>query len=303
MWRELSDLNSLFEVLILAVLIFALLTFLRGSRGEGMLKILGSVLAIAYIGLRALALAFPGGELKRLTLVLDAIFQASVIALVVIFQPELRRGLALKIPRFFAGTVPEHQIVEEVVLAASRCAKAKIGALIALERDSSLKEYVQSGTHIDAEVKADLLRTIFYVGTPLHDGAVIITGGRIAAAGCFLPLTDNPNVPKALGTRHRAGIGLSEVEDALVVIVSEETGQISLAEAGTLHRDLDRDTLQRLLDELYLARQEEKPPQQPPPGEGNLGEGEPLEADTTTRLKRPPGKPVTTTRTVRRTIP
>lgn len=254
MWRELEklrDLGNIAEVLILALLVFALLTFLRGTRGEGMLKTLAAVLAISYLGLRTIALS---GEFERLTLVLDAIFQASVIALVVIFQPELRRGLALKIGnRFLPSELPGQEIVLEVVNAAVRLSKTKIGALIVLERRNSLKAHVPSGTLIDAEVKAELLRSIFYVGTPLHDGAVIIQKGRVAAAGCFLPLTDNPAVPKALGTRHRAAIGLSEVEDALVIVVSEETGSISLAEGGVLHRDLDRERLIEMLDRLYLS--------------------------------------------------
>ncbi len=258
MWRELEklrDLGNIAEVLILALLIFALLTFLRGTRGEGMLKTLAAVLAVSYLGLRTIALS---GEFERLTLVLDAIFQASVIALVVIFQPELRRGLALKIGnRFLPSELPGQEIVLEVVNAAVRLSKTKIGALIVLERRNSLKAHVPTGTIVDAEVKAELLRSIFYVGTPLHDGAVIIQKGRIAAAGCFLPLTDNPAVPKALGTRHRAAIGLSEVEDALVLVVSEETGSISLAEGGILHRDLDREALIDLLDRLYLSPVEE----------------------------------------------
>ena len=263
MWRELTSLLdnpgvSLGEVFILAILIFLLLTFLRGTRGEGMLKTLALVLAVGFVVLRTFAL---DNELKRLTLVLDAIFQASVITLVVIFQPELRRGLALKIGlgRLLTGAVPQAQIVEEVVNAAARLAKTKIGALVALERQDSLKEYAATGTALDAELKADLLRTIFYVGTPLHDGAVIVQNGRISAAGCFLPLTDNPSVPKSLGTRHRAAIGLSEAVDALVLIVSEETGAISLAEGGTLHRDLDREGLMKLLTELYLTQGEESP--------------------------------------------
>jgi diadenylate cyclase len=257
MWREiahLGDFSNLVEVLILALIMFGVLTFLRGTRGEGMVKILATFLAVSYLLGRTVALEY---DLKRLTLVLDAIFQASVIALVVIFQPELRRGLALKIgTRFLATNVPQQEIMEEVVTAATRLAKAKIGALIVLERQDPLREYVSTGTAVDAEVKSDLLRTLFYPGTPLHDGAVILQGERIAAAGCFLPLTDNPSVPKQLGTRHRAGIGLSEVEDGLVVIVSEETGGISLAEAGNLHRDLDREGLVELLQQLYLAPQE-----------------------------------------------
>lgn len=299
MWRELTNfgVDNVPEVLVLALLIFLLLTVLRGTRGEGMLKILGGVLAIAYITLRTLALEYPGGELKRLIMVLDAIFQASVIALVVIFQPELRRGLALKIPRFFAGEVPDREVVEEVATAAAKLSKAKIGALIAIEREDSLKEYVSSGTAIDAEVRAELLRTIFYVGTPLHDGAVIIQKGRLAAAGCFLPLTDNPAVPKSLGTRHRAGIGLSEAEDAMVVIVSEETGTISFAEGGRLHRELDRESLVAMLEQHYLAAPEEPPPAGEPAA---LDEPGPTIDPAAPKPAIPPAK--VTTRIVRRKV-
>lgn len=270
--RLFQDPTNLSEVLILSILLFGLLTFLRGTRGEGMLKSLGFFLAVGFIVLRGLAQEF---ELVRLTLVLDAIFQASVIALVVIFQPELRRGLALKIgEKWFTSNVPEAQVLEEVASAAARLSKSKEGALMAIERKDGLKNYVSTGTQIDAEVKADLLANIFWPGAPLHDGAVILQNGRIAAAGCFLPLTDNPDIHKSLGTRHRAAIGLSEVEDALVVIVSEETGTISLAEGGRLHRELDRESLLQMLKDLYLTPEDEDEPppllepETNPPGDG-----------------------------------
>jgi diadenylate cyclase len=263
--RLFRDPTNLSEVLILAILLFGLLTFLRGTRGEGMLKSLGFFLAVGFIVLRGLSQEF---ELARLTLVLDAIFQASVIALVVIFQPELRRGLALKIgEKWFTSTVPEQQWLEEVANAAARLAKSKEGALMAIERKDGLKNYISTGTVLDAEVKADLLANIFWPGAPLHDGAVIVQNGRIAAAGCFLPLTDNPDVSKQLGTRHRAALGLSEAEDALIVVVSEETGIISLAEGGRLHRELDRESLLALLKDLYLTPEDEdeEPPLADPP--------------------------------------
>lgn len=292
--RLLRDPGNLSEVLILSVLLFGLLTFLRGTRGEGMLKSLGFFLAVGFIVLRGLSQEF---ELARLTLVLDAIFQASVIALVVIFQPELRRGLALKIgEKWFQSSVPEQQVLEEVATAAARLSKSKEGALMAIERKDGLKNYVTTGTVLDAEVKADLLANIFWPGAPLHDGAVIIQNGRIAAAGCFLPLTDNPDISKALGTRHRAAIGLSEVEDALVVVVSEETGTISLAEGGRLHRELDRESLLTMLKELYLTPEDDDDP----PGVG--AEVPPLPGDpagTATSLN-PGGK--TTTRHQRRIV-
>lgn len=299
--RLFQDPTNLSEVLILSILLFGLLTFLRGTRGEGMLKSLGFFLAVGFIVLRGLSQEF---ELARLTLVLDAIFQASVIALVVIFQPELRRGLALKIgEKWFTSSVPEAQVLEEVANAAARLSKSKEGALVAIERKDGLKNYVSTGTAIDAEVKADLLANIFWPGAPLHDGAVILQNGRIAAAGCFLPLTDNPDINKSLGTRHRAAIGLSEVEDALVVVVSEETGTISLAEGGRLHRELDRESLLQMLKDLYLSPEDEDEPpplaltdpEANPPGDGtgtqpsiNPSGSSPTGGRTTTRHSRRP---------------
>lgn len=277
-----ANLASFLEVVVLSILLFGLLTFLRGTRGEGMLKSLGVFLAVGFIGLRGAAQHF---DLARLTLVLDAIFQASIIALVVIFQPELRRGLALKIgEKWFTQTVPEQQVFEEVATAAARLSRTKEGALIAIERKDGLKNYVSTGTTLDAVVKAELLANIFWPGAPLHDGAVIIQNGRIMAAGCFLPLSENPDISKQLGTRHRAAIGLSEVEDAIVVVVSEETGTISIAEGGRLHRELDRESLLQLLHDLFAAEddEDEAPGAEPGPEAGGPQPG----GKTTTRMTR-----------------
>jgi diadenylate cyclase len=201
------------------------------------------------VGLLGIARVF---NFERLEFLLDSIFKTSVIALVIIFQPELRRGLVKIVQIPFAEAMPESRVLEEVTNAAARLAKLKVGALIALERQTGLKVFTENAVRLDAEVKAELLYIIFFPGSPLHDGAVVIQNGRVAAAGCLFPLTDNPEVSKSLGTRHRAGIGLSEETDALVVICSEETGTISLAEGGTLHRDLDKEQLYELLKKLYL---------------------------------------------------
>jgi diadenylate cyclase len=267
MWREFVRLTQdparMFEVSVLALLLWGVLTFLRGTKGEGMLKSLGIVLAVAFIFLRGLAVEW---ELDRLALVLDAVFQASVIALVVIFQPELRKGLALRIGEKWLRTpIAGQAVVDELVNAAMLMGQHRVGALIAIERTDSLKNYVPKGTVIDAEVKARLLRTIFWPGTPLHDGAVIIQNGRLAAAECYLPLTDRDDLPKSLGTRHRAAIGLSEAEDAVVLVVSEETGYISLCERGRIHRDLDRERLTTLLTEHYLTQVEQLNDDEPAP--------------------------------------
>jgi diadenylate cyclase len=261
----LRELQSIFakwqnpvEVLILFLLVFGLLSFLRGTRGEGILKGLGAFLIFSFVGLLGIARVF---DFERLEFLLDSIFRTSVIALVVIFQPELRRGLVKIVQIPFAEALPESRVVEEVSNAAARLAKLKVGALIALERQTGLKAFTENAVRLDAEVKAELLYIIFFPGSPLHDGAVVIQQGRVAAAGCLFPLTDNPEVSKSLGTRHRAGIGLSEETDALVVICSEETGTISLAEGGRLHRDLDREQLFELLRKRYL--QDDSPDELP----------------------------------------
>ncbi len=253
MLRELlslfDDWRNPVEVVILFFLVFGLLTFLRGTRGEGILKGLGAFLIFSFVGLLGIARVF---QFERLEFLLDSIFRTSIIALVIIFQPELRRGLVKIVQIPFAEALPESRVVEEVSSAAARLAKLKVGALIALERQQSLKVFTENASRLDAEVKAELLSIIFFPGSPLHDGAVVIQNGRVAAAGCLFPLTDNPEVAKSLGTRHRAGIGLSEETDALVVICSEETGTISLAEGGRLHRDLDKEQLSQLLQKFYL---------------------------------------------------
>jgi diadenylate cyclase len=261
MLRELLSLfdnwRNPFEVLILFSLVFGLLSFLRGTRGEALLKGLGAFLIFSFVGLLGIAKVL---ELERLEFLIDSIFRTSVIALVIIFQPELRRGLVKIVQLPFAEVLAEGRVVEEVVNAVSKLAKLKVGALIALERQQGLKTWIENAVRLDAEVKAELLYIIFFPGSPLHDGAVVIRNGRLAAAGCLFPLTDNPEISKALGTRHRAGLGLTEETDALVIVVSEETGTISLAEGGRLHRDLDRDQLAHLLRRLYLQEEELAPP-------------------------------------------
>lgn len=260
------------EIAILSILIFVVLTVLRGTRGEAMLKTLAALLAVTYIVVRGLATSdiFDG---SRLTFVLDNILAASSIALVVIFQPELRRLLALKIgARFFAPPSLDEGVVEEVSKAAFELGKTRTGALIVLERDNALDQYFEDATLLDAEVSTFLLRTIFFVvkdgkgagkGTPLHDGAVILRDGRIAAARCYLtPPKDMPALDESLrqlGARHRAALGLSHEQDALVVVVSEEAGSVSLAVGGKLEYGLTLDELKGRLHELYRQRAAEEP--------------------------------------------
>jgi diadenylate cyclase len=199
-------------------------------------------------------------ELERLKLALETILQVAVIALVIIFQPELRRGLRRMGDTPFIKLFVRSNVnpVEEVIAAALRLAKNKIGALIAFEREASLNSFVEGGVKADAEVSTELVETIFFPGSALHDGAVIIQEERIAAAGCLFPLTDNPSLSKQLGTRHRAAIGLTEETDAVTLVVSEETGKISVGVSGELHRDLDAEGLRTLLRKLVVIEDDDK---------------------------------------------
>jgi diadenylate cyclase len=168
---------------------------------------------------------------------------------IVVFQPELRRGLTrLGQNRAFGRLITRKEdVIPRLVASVFRLSRAKTGGLIALERGVGLRNYVERATELDAKFSAELIDSIFYDGNPLHDGAVIMRGGRVVAAGCLFPLTENPDIGKRLGTRHRAGIGLSEETDALVLIISEETGRVSLADRGELTQDLNREQLERTL--------------------------------------------------------
>ena len=282
MWGTLERLLTspwnLLEAFILSVLLWGLLTVVRGTRGEGMLRALGLFLGITFLILRSVAV---GLHLDRLILVLDAIFQASVVALVVIFQPELRRGLAIKIgQRWLSTDANDAQLINEVVNAACRMSEGRVGALIAFQREDTLEGYTSNGVILDAEPHADTIVTVFYPGSPLHDQALLIRDGRLWAAKCTLPNTDDPSVPRSLGTRHRAAIGLSEQSDALIVVVSEETGIISVADGGQLTREFDRESLTEFLTQHYLGRQ--APGAEEPAAEE---EGD-LQGRSTTRIVR-----------------
>ena len=181
------------------------------------------------------------------------------MAFLIIFQQEIRRGLAnigqRRWSRFF---LKESEIISEITTACFLLSKRKIGALDAIERETRLENYIESGIEIDAKVNSELLITMFMPNTPLHDGGIVIAGERIAASGCLFPLTQNPKVSTTLGTRHRAALGLSEETDAIVVVVSEETGGVSVAIGGRLTHDLDRESLERVLSNLYRPDKKNK---------------------------------------------
>lgn len=187
-----------------------------------------------------------------------------LIAILIVFQPELRRGLEyIGRSRFFTKSFMEikseslSEVFNEIVDAVASLSRQKIGALIVIERETGLNEVVETGTRIDGKVSSDLLINIFIPNTPLHDGAVIIKDDKIKAAGCFLPLTDNMSLSKDLGTRHRAALGISERSDCLAIVVSEETGSISIAERGSLARYLDSKTLKQILIDMYKPKEQQ----------------------------------------------
>lgn len=191
-------------------------------------------------------------ELTTINWVLTKLFAVGVLAFLILFQPELRRGLArIGQNTMFSPFLKKGGTVDEIVEACQRMSRIKRGALIAIERETGLKNYIESGIPIDAKVSAELLITLFATNTPTHDGAVIIEGDRIASAGSLFPLTQNQNLPRVLGTRHRAAIGITEETDAVCIVVSEETSAISVSVYGKLTRNLDEENLRRVLKSLF----------------------------------------------------
>ena len=232
------------EILILWYVIYMILLFVKGTRSEQLLKGL-VIIALIFVVTQQLGLDAINWAITRL-------FPISVIALLIIFQPELRRGLA-QLGQF--GKHHENiEAIDEITRAALSLAKKRIGALIVIERETGLKSYIETGTTVDAEVSAFLLTSIFLPQSPLHDGAVIIDRGRLVAAACVLPLPqEEKDLPKYMGMRHRAALGISEETDAVCVVVSEETGNISVASDGKLKYELDEDNLNKMLKDLFTS--------------------------------------------------
>ena len=247
-WYKLYFWKAAVEILLLWFVYYTLLAFLKGTRAIQVLR-----------GLVVLVLAFFLAQylgFYTLDWILSRLLAISVIAFLILFQPELRRGLAsLGQRRVFNFLPAELKVIEELTNAALILSRRKTGALIAIEREASLQPYFESGVVIDSKVSNELLCTIFMPNTALHDGGVVVRGDRIAVAGCLFPLTENPRISKLLGTRHRAAIGLTEETDAVTIVVSEETGGISIAIGGRLTRHLDKEGLTRILKNLYNPRQ------------------------------------------------
>ena len=243
--------TDIIDILIVAYILYTLLGKIQETRAQQLFR--GILLIVAI---------FLASELFNLSLLnwlLTRLITVGLIGVIVIFQPEIRRALE-QIGR--RGTVTSwfrdvgkdelYATVHKLVDAVDDFSSTRTGALIVIERETMLNDIIESGVIVDAEISVRLLGNLFYEGSPLHDGAVIIRGIRIHAASCVLPLTNKTNIGKNLGTRHRAGVGLSEVSDAFIIIVSEETGAISVARNGTLRRFLDLKTLEKMLLDIYL---------------------------------------------------
>lgn len=245
------------DIIVVAFIIYKLLPLLRTPH---IMRLARTVVLLVLV-----AWATDVMHLYTLNWLLSQLLAIGLLAFVVLFQPELRRMLdhlgSVRLPDFLSGSKPVQEmetVITQTVRACEIMSRDKVGALIVFAREQHLSEYYKTGTQIDAQVSDPLLRNIFFHNSPLHDGALIIREGRIAYAGCVMPLSKNPNLPKELGTRHHAAVGTSEVSDAVVVVVSEETGAISVAVGGMLKRHLAPQTLDKLLhNELVPGQKEE----------------------------------------------
>ena len=254
------SINDVVDILIVAYLFYKILRFIKDTRAEQLFKGVIILLVATQVS----------GMLKLHTLywILVKILEAGFILPFIIFQPELRAGLehlGRNTNLFRFGTQAKNayelnveKVISEMLGAVYDMAGRKIGALLVLEGKTKLNEIVETGTEIDAKITKQILCNIFIPNTPLHDGAVIIRDGKIKSAACFLPLTQRKDLSKDLGTRHRAGIGISEISDSLILIVSEETGHVSIARAGKIYRDVSKERLANILKNFYKNNSEEK---------------------------------------------
>jgi len=236
------------DILLTAILIYQAIVLVRGRRAANILSGFGVVLLVYAISV------FVG--LTVLRSILETLAPYTAFALIVMFQGDIRRLFSRIGERrwfTFGSRLESREVADEIVLAASHLASHKIGALIVIERDIGLRTFIESGVPVDARVTRDLLLAVFQPGGALHDGAVIVQGGRLAAAACFLPLTMNPELSRKLGTRHRAALGVTEEADCLAVIVSEERGSISIAVRGELEMDISLDQLAQRLGSVAFS--------------------------------------------------
>ena len=254
------DWGDLIEIFIIAILVYYILAWMKTTRAWALLKgliVIGGFMVIAVIM-----------EMKTILWIGEKVLGFAVIALIIVMQPELRKALEelgnKNLFWDFTGKLPfdsrkrvdesvlSERSINEIAKACTEMGRARTGALIVIERSESLREYARTGIDVDAVVTSQLLINIFEKNTPLHDGAVIISENRVVSATCYLPLTDNLNLSKDLGTRHRAAVGISEVTDSLTIVVSEETGRISIACGGELTRNLDQEKLRTMIRQIVM---------------------------------------------------
>ena len=252
--------EDIVEILIISFLVYQIMTWIKNTKAWFLMKGIGIILIFIL-----LAIIF---EMNTILWIVENVLSIAVIALVVVLQPELRRALEeLGRKKFFASLMPFDKVqterfsdktVNDLVKASFEMGKVKTGALMVIEQNVKLTEYERTGIEVDGLISSQLLINIFEHNTPLHDGAVIIRGNRLVSATCYLPLSDNMEISKELGTRHRAGVGISEVTDALTIIVSEETGHVSVTYEGKLYRNLDANALREKLQLIQNKEVDEK---------------------------------------------
>lgn len=257
---SLPILSDVLDIAIVSFVIYRFLLLIKGTRAVQLIKGLVILFVVSFISDLL--------DLITINWILSQFWSMILITIAIIFQPELRRTLEqIGRSNFFKANVfssgDAHKtslVIDQIVASVINCAKTRTGMLIAIERQTGLNDYIENGIAIDALVSEEFLVNIFVPNTPLHDGAAIIRGNRLVAAACFLPLSDNPYIASNLGTRHRAALGLSEVSDAIVIIVSEETGQISVAKDSKLVRSLDQKSLtQALIEGLDIEKEKTEP--------------------------------------------
>ena len=240
--------RNVIDLTIVSYIFYKILTMVRQTRAIQLLKGLLVIFVLAFIS--------NTGRLTTISWLLSQFQTILIVALPIVFQPELRKALErLGQGGFFSSQLMDQEtfqhVVNEIVRAAQHLSRAQTGMLLVLERETGLSDYAETGVLMNADVSSELLENLFFPRAALHDGATIIRGSKIAAAGCFLPLSESPNISKSLGTRHRAALGLSEVSDAFIIIVSEETGVISVVEEGRMTRYLDDEALKEMLLERF----------------------------------------------------
>ena len=253
--------TDIVEIIIISFLVYHILVWIRDTKAWNLLK--GIIVILAFLLFAALL------NLSTILWIMEKIFSVGIIAVVIVLQPELRRALEqLGQKNFVAGLMPfetrttdglfSDKTINEIVKASFEMGKVKTGALIVVEKNQKLTEYERTGIAVDAVVTNQILINIFEHNTPLHDGAVLVRGDRVVAATCYLPLSDSTRLSKELGTRHRAGVGVSEITDSLTVIVSEDTGRVSVAYEGKLTRNVDADTLRKMLETVQNKAADDK---------------------------------------------